>query len=315
MNCRPATFELEAAAAPPPTWTLVDHWVQLNNTNRHAEGRRLLEGALLYTPGDARLTCRLACALLALNKRRLWAKVLFRDANARSPEVLQEFISGLPSARRAAYEALLAPPDPPSDPGELSLLLGEEAVVAGEYEAGLRLFHQGIEQGSVACTFSLGLAHQFGRGIPRNDPEAVRLIRKAAEAGLPQAMHNLAVRLEAGTGVRQDAAAADRWYRKAAKGGVAISMANIGAALIRARDTTKQAEAFDWFRRSAEGECPRGMLFLSRSYLQGIGVPRDPAAGIGWLRKALELGEPDVKAMAATELEAALRRHPNLRQR
>ena len=58
-----------------------------------------------------------------------------------------------------------------------------------------------------------------GRGVARDDPEAVRWYRRAAEQGYATGQFNLGFMYENGRGVRRDRVEAVRWYRMAAEQG------------------------------------------------------------------------------------------------
>jgi uncharacterized protein len=66
-----------------------------------------------------------------------------------------------------------------------------------------------------------------GRGVAKDDEEAVRLLRKAAEQGYGIAQNNLGNVYEYGLGMPKDLAEAVRWYRKAAKYGHEGAKANL----------------------------------------------------------------------------------------
>ncbi|MDA1330730.1 MAG: tetratricopeptide repeat protein [Chloroflexi bacterium] len=64
---------------------------------------------------------------------------------------------------------------------------------------------------------NLGLMYNEGRGVPRNDTEAVRLFQQVALRGLPEAMHNLGGRYWKGEGVGKDRVYAYAWLVLAAQ--------------------------------------------------------------------------------------------------
>ena len=58
-----------------------------------------------------------------------------------------------------------------------------------------------------------------GRGVPRDDAQAVRWYRKAADQDYPPAQYSLGVMYANGRGVPRDDSHAMTWYRKAAEQG------------------------------------------------------------------------------------------------
>ena len=69
--------------------------------------------------------------------------------------------------------------------------------------------------GDASAQFNLGWMYAYGRGVPKDDTEAVAWIRKAAEQGHAEAQNNLGWRYAVGLGVPQDDTEAVAWYRKA----------------------------------------------------------------------------------------------------
>ena len=58
-----------------------------------------------------------------------------------------------------------------------------------------------------------------GRGVAKDDAEAVKWYRKAAEQGYASAQHNLGVCYADGEGVEKDEDEAVKWLRRAAEQG------------------------------------------------------------------------------------------------
>jgi TPR repeat protein len=61
----------------------------------------------------------------------------------------------------------------------------------------------------------LGWMYNFGKGVPRDDTEAVKWYLKAAEQGYAKAQFNLAVAYARGEGLLQSGGTAADWYYKA----------------------------------------------------------------------------------------------------
>ena len=66
----------------------------------------------------------------------------------------------------------------------------------------------------------LGYCYFNGKGVSKDESEAVRWYRKAAEQGDADAQANLGYCYLHGKGVSKDEAEAVRWYRKAAEQGL-----------------------------------------------------------------------------------------------
>jgi tetratricopeptide (TPR) repeat protein len=63
----------------------------------------------------------------------------------------------------------------------------------------------------------LGVCYQFGRGVAKDEAEAVKWYRKAAEQGNADAQFNLGLCYANGHGVGKDEVEAVKWFRKAAE--------------------------------------------------------------------------------------------------
>ncbi len=84
------------------------------------------------------------------------------------------------------------------------------------------------EKGDASAQVTLGLMYEYGRGVAKNDVEAVKWYRKAAEQGDADAQIYLGSRYGYGRGVAKDDAEAVKWYRKAAEQGVAVAQLYLG---------------------------------------------------------------------------------------
>ena len=73
--------------------------------------------------------------------------------------------------------------------------------------------------GDVNAQWQLGLALANGRGVEKNDAEAVQWIRKAAEQGNASSQFSLGLMYSTGIGVTKDLKETLRWYRLSAAQG------------------------------------------------------------------------------------------------
>ena len=212
------------------------------------------------------------------------------------------------------------PPDPVPDPvaveNELALgldvarlrLVAEQGDAIGQnelgfmYQAGrgvarddaeaVRWYRRAAEQGDASGQNSLGFMYQNGRGVARDDAEAVRWYRRAAEQGHASGQNNLGFMYWNGRGVARDDAEAVRWYRRAAEQGQASGQNNLGFMYQNGRGVARDdAEAVRWYRRAAEQGHASGQNNLGFMYQNGRGVARDDAEAVRWYRRAAEQGQ------------------------
>lgn len=108
------------------------------------------------------------------------------------------------------------------------------------------------ESGDRAAQFRLGTLYVEGRGVARDDAEAVNWFRRAAEQGDMMAQFNLGASYAEGAGVTRDDAEAAKWFRRAADQGMSFAQLNLGI-----------------------------------MYSEGKGVPKDPVEAVKWLDLAI----------------------------
>ena len=106
----------------------------------------------------------------------------------------------------------------------LTALLAFQSAAASEFDEMKAL----AEQGLAAAQYNLGFMYAFGRGVPKNDAEAVKWYRKAADQGDADAQYNLGVMYGNGRGVPENDAEAVKWWLKAADQGDANAQYNLG---------------------------------------------------------------------------------------
>lgn len=150
------------------------------------------------------------------------------------------------------------------------------------------------EQGYAEAQAYLGYTYQHGIGVARDFAEAVKWFRKAADQELEEAQVRLGLCYDMGLGVPMDNAEAVKWYRKAAERGNAEARHHLGASYLNgsgvARDVT---EAVKWYRKAAEQGWASAQYQLGMCYLKGWSVARDEAEAVNWFRKAAEQGHSE----------------------
>ena len=103
------------------------------------------------------------------------------------------------------------------------------------------------DQGYSVAQFNLGKMYADGRGVPRNDTEAVRWYRMAANQGNRSAQFNLGLMYEDGKGVPKNDTEAVRWWRMAADQGLSDAQLNLGYMYWNGRGVTKNnILAYKW---------------------------------------------------------------------
>ena len=104
------------------------------------------------------------------------------------------------------------------------------AYQIGDYATALRLLHPLADRGDVRAQSTLGLLYYHGRGVRKDDREAIKWFRTAAEQGDKRAQFHLGFMYAEGQVAPQDYAEAVKWYRLAADQGDAEALYNLGLA-------------------------------------------------------------------------------------
>jgi hypothetical protein len=96
-----------------------------------------------------------------------------------------------------------------TDPSTLSVLRE-----LSRYE--IRGLRRRAKYGDASAAFTLGMAYETGRYVPRNCTQATRWVLRSAEAGNAAAQYNLGLRYRDGDGVSANRAESRKWLRRAA---------------------------------------------------------------------------------------------------
>jgi len=159
--------------------------------------------------------------------------------------------------------------------------------------------------------------------------EAFRLLQSLAEAGCAKAQVKLGAMYSLKAEDGGDPQKVVKWYRRAAENGNAEAeflygfLYDFGEYGFRPKyglGPRDYDNALKWYRRAAEQGEPHAMDELSRMYLTGGGVDRDPVEGYKWLLLAIPRYPPSTKEPAHgvgfdnTERAEALAYRDRLRQ-
>ena len=115
------------------------------------------------------------------------------------------------------------------------------------------------------------------------DDSQVEKYRKAAEKGSIFDQTMLGSCYEYGKGVTKDEAEAVKWYRKAADQGYNVAQILLGFCYKNGEGVaTNEVEAVKWFRKAAERGDQSGQYMLGLSYQYGKGAPSNNVEALKW---------------------------------
>ncbi len=189
----------------------------------------------------------------------------------------------------------------------------------------------GAENGDAHLEFLLGVIYHDGRGVERDEWEAVKWLGKAAEQGHTQAQYSLGTRYGTGKGIVKDYIEACKWFELAAaqrgpSQQEAIKARELLASLMTSREIAeakRRAAAFVLHKESGRQTSPtarstvsstvpqtpelialkaqaekgdaRAQNNLGKAYEKGKGTTRDYVEAIKWYRSATEQDYADAQ--------------------
>ncbi|MZH40943.1 MAG: sel1 repeat family protein [Nitrospinae bacterium] len=179
----------------------------------------------------------------------------------------------------------------------------------------LKILNYDAEKGSVGAQYSMGVIHQFGRGVPENDQEALKWYRLAAENDDENAKLLTGLMHQLGRGTPKNDQEALKWYRQFTK--KRLDEEKVRVSKLAGKDassflkklvndaengdskaqfrlgelyqyglgvTQDNQEAIKWYRIAAENGNSAAQLILGFMYDLGLGVPKDNQKALKWYR-------------------------------
>lgn len=177
-----------------------------------------------------------AGVIQAYDQARLWlvqaALQGDRAAQRALAIMLEKRDYGAPDAALAAYWRELAEqsPAPPADPPG-SVWYDIQQAVAWFAQRGLtagKPYAEAARQGNAVAQYWLGVAVQYGDGVPQSFARAFQWYERAAKQDCAPAQVALGFLLEYGKGVAANAAQARQWYELAAQQGYTAAQYRLG---------------------------------------------------------------------------------------
>lgn len=188
----------------------------------------------------------------------------------------------------------------PND-ARLNFQLGRAYDKAGNLPLALRQYQKTAEQNYVPGQNNLAYLYVIGRGVGKDDSQAVALFRKAAAKGYSPAQSNLGTMYRLGKGVGKDPQEALKWYRLAAEQKYGIAQLNLGSMYYGGEGVAKDLrQAAVWYRLAAEQGDAQAQTNLGLMSVRGEGVTQDDREGIKWYRQAAAQGSATAQSNLGT---------------
>ena len=137
--------------------------------------------------------------------------------------------------------------------------------------------------GDAVAQALLGKRYVDGKGVTKDDKEAVKWWRKAAKQNNARAQYGLGIMYDTGRGVLEDDKEAVKWYRKAAEQGYAAAQFELGVMYANGEGVPEDdKEAVKWYRKAAEQGDAKAQSNLGLMYSAGRGVLEDVVMAYAW---------------------------------
>jgi TPR repeat protein len=175
--------------------------------------------------------------------------------------------------------------------------------VAADPAAAIPLLERAAAAGLPQAHLALSDNFRLGRGVAKDDREALQLCRRAVDAGCLPALVTLGMFYEEGVGgVVRDRAEAVRFFKRAAEAGEVKGMEALASAALADSDSDSGAgssatvdgrEAVSWLRRAIRAGSARAHTLLGFCMEEGVGVDPDPRAALDCFRTAIAAGQTE----------------------
>jgi len=148
------------------------------------------------------------------------------------------------------------------------------------------------EGGDAAAQAVLAVRYRDGKGVAKDDAEAMRWARRAADAGNADAMDFVGFAYLRGAVVKRNPVVAFGYFQAAAEKSATAAF-NLGQCYFGAQGTEQNcAKALEWWRKAAERGHGRAASTAAMAYLSGEGVAADAVLARKLAERAAELNDP-----------------------
>ncbi len=158
---------------------------------------------------------------------------------------------------------------------------------------GVALVRRSAEMGEPQAYFWLGILNYQGTGMPRDYAEAYRNFRIAWEGQVTRAALYIGRMHANGFHLVRDVVQARHWYELAAARGDAESQYSLSYSLIYGSEEAREnAAGLVWLRRAVDAKYPAAVSSLARLYEIGKAVPADIGRAAALYQEASDLKDP-----------------------
>jgi uncharacterized protein len=146
--------------------------------------------------------------------------------------------------------------------------------------------------GDVKAQLELALRYRDGKGMTKDDAQAMQWAHKAADAGNADAMDFVGFAYLRGAVIKRNPAIAIAYFKAAADDSAQAAF-NLGQCYFGAQGTEQDCPtALDWWKKAAERGHGRAAANAAMAYRSGEGIAADAAQARRLAERAAELNDP-----------------------
>lgn len=151
-----------------------------------------------------------------------------------------------------------------------------DAIAAGDYERGARLFERAALQGNEIAQRQCADLYYAGKGVEKDLKKALYWYKTLARHGWVNAQFNCGVMYYKGEGTPVDLRAARQYFAKAAEHDDGEALFNLGVMCCLGQTGMKNLEeALGYFERAMEWDVPKAKANCALMYYHALGCTRD----------------------------------------
>ena len=146
--------------------------------------------------------------------------------------------------------------------------------------------------GDVKAQLELALRYRDGKGVTKDDKQAMQWAHKAADAGNADAMDFVGFAYLRGAVIKRNPAIAIAYFKAAADGSAQAAF-NLGQCYFGAQGTEQDCpKALEWWKKAAERGHGRAAANAAMAYRSGEGIAADAVQARHLAERAAELNDP-----------------------
>ena len=165
-------------------------------------------------------------------------------------------------------------------------------TLSADDQAGLETLRTQAAGGDVKAQFDLAHRYRDGKGVPKDDAEAMKWAHRAADSGSADAMDFVGSAYLRGSVVKRNPEIAIAYFKAAADQSAAAAF-NLGQCYFGAQGTEQDIpKALEYWKKAADRGHGRAASCAAMAFLSGEGIAPDAAQARRLAERAAELNDP-----------------------